>query len=83
MSHDKKGRDLSFSKSIYHFSAIMAAIQVYDAYAHFEYIDREHEVQLTIAPKQEQHAQLIIDSFCNHVLFESIVAHRQEKGGLL
>ena len=83
MSHEDNVTTLSFSKSVYYFSAILAAIQAYDAYASFEYVEHEHEVQLSVVPKQLQHAQLIIDSFCNHVLFESIVAHRNEKGGIL
>ena len=74
-------KEISFSKSIYYFSAIKAAMEAYEAYASFEYVEHEYDVQLSIVPKQPQHAQLIMDAFCNHVLFESIVAHRNEKGG--
>ena len=83
MSPEDNATEISFSKSIYEHSAILSAIQAYEAYAKFDYTEHEYDVKLTIEPKQKQHAQLIIDSFCNHVLFESINVHRNEKGGTL
>ena len=58
MSHDDPATELSFSKSIYHLSAILTAIQAYEAYATFEYTEHEHDVQIAVVPKHTQHAQL-------------------------
>ena len=76
-------KEIPFSLSIYRLAAIVSAMQLYAGHAEFSYTESEHDICVRIQPKNEAHAQLIIDSFCNHVLFETIVAYRAEKGGEL
>ena len=75
-------KEVTFSLSIYRLPAIVSAMQLYAGHADFSYTESENDICVQVSPKNESHAQLIIDSFCNHVLFESIVAYRSEQGGL-
>ena len=74
---------LSFSLSIYKKEAIEEAMYAYASHARFSITEEPYALFVEIDPLYEEHATQIIDSFCNHVLFESIVLHRKEKGGSL
>ena len=73
----------SFSLSIYKKEAIEEAMHAYASYARFSVQEESYALLVEIEPLYEQHAIQIIDSFCNHVLFETIVIHRKEQGGSL
>ena len=75
-------KDLTFSLSIYKLPAIVSAMQLYAGHAEFSYTESENDICVKVSPKNETHAQFVIDSFCNHVLFESIVMYRSEQGGM-
>ena len=74
---------LSFSLSIYKKEAIEEAMHAYGAYARFSLQEEPYAIAIDIEPLHEDLATKIIDSFCNHVLFETIILHRKEKGGTL
>ena len=72
-----------FSLSIYKKEALLEAKEAYKNFATFSLVQREDEIQVEIEVEQEEQIALIVDSFCNHVLFQSIVGYRQENGGEL
>ena len=73
--------NIPFSLSIYKKEAIEEAMYAYASYARFSVQEEEFTMIIEIQPLHESHAAQIIDSFCNHVLFETIVLHRKERGG--
>ena len=73
--------NIPFSLSIYKKEAIEEAMYAYASYASFSVQEEKSTIVIEIQPLHESHASQIIDSFCNHVLFETIVLHRKEKGG--
>ena len=75
--------NLSFSLSIYKKEAIEEAMNAYGAYARFSVQEEEHTMMVELEPLHEAYATQIIDAFCNHVLFETIVLHRKDQGGTL
>ena len=76
-------KTLSFSLSIYKKDAIEEAMRAYGSHARFSVEEQQHALIIEIIPLFPAHAEQIIDSFCNHALFETIVQHRKEQGGLL
>ena len=73
-------KNLSFSLSIYKKEAIEEAMCAYGSHARFSVQEEPYALLIEIDPLYEEHATQIIDAFCNHVLFESIVLHRKEQG---
>ena len=73
---------IRFSTSLYRRDAIDAAVNAYQQLASFS-VGSENggEVIVVIDKIHPNFASMLIDSFCNHVLFETIVRYRQEQEG--
>ena len=73
---------LCFSTSLYRRDAIDAAVSAYHQLADFSISsENEGEVIVEIDKIHPNFAAVLVDSFCNHVLFETIVRYRKEQEG--
>ena len=75
-----------FSRSIYLPDAVQRATQAYGSLAQFVVQTADHEIVVQISevhPHFQERLEELLDAFCNHALFETIVQDRQENGGTL
>ena len=73
---------ITFSTSLYRRDAIDAAVDAYQELASFSVgSENEGEVVVEIDKINPNFVAMLVDSFCNHVLFETIVRYRQEREG--
>ena len=68
-----------FQHSLYSSAAL---VETQDAYREFVEASFEHSSDSTTATfrADEENGAVIVDAFCNHALFLSIQAHRQDAG---
>ena len=72
---------ISFSLSIYREDAVQAAVLAYTSLADFTVVSNSSDVIVEVANINPSFESVLLDAFCNHVLFETIVRHRNEFGG--
>ncbi len=76
-----------FSHSLYAPKAIEAAVQAYEGLAEFSISvsgpDLGSQTEVVISNIHQELKDDLVDAFCNHVLFETIVLHRSSEGGSL
>jgi hypothetical protein len=70
------------SKSLYAMVAVQKAANAYASLAEFSIQDEEYEIIITIQNINETYKNILADAFLNHVLFESINAHRERDIGV-
>jgi len=79
---------VEFSTSLYRLDAIKVSMQAFQACAVFSIKaaaneEEQNVVQVLISDIHPSLEHVLLDSFCNHVLFETIVQERREQGGQL
>ena len=79
---------LEFSTSLYRLDAIQSAIAAFEACAQFSVMpaateEEQNFIQIVISDIHPSLEDVLVDTFCNHVLFETIVLERREQGGML
>ena len=75
---------LTFSRSLYRIDGIEAAAAAYAELARITVTPGESEIVVDFAePHPELPAEQLVDSFCNHALFETVRLHRADVGGAL
>ena len=79
---------LEFSTSLYRLDAIQSAITAFEACAQFSVLaaateEEQNFIQILISEIHPSLEDVLVDTFCNHVLFETIVQERREQGGML
>lgn len=67
---------VSFSKSLYALEGVEAAARAYSDLARIVVEDGETEVRVTVSDPHPDFADQVLDAFCNHALFETIVRTR-------
>ena len=74
---------LRFSRSLYREDAVHAAAKAYAELAKFEIEVGESAIAVRLSAIRTEHEDELVGSFCNHVLFETILRERAERGGAL
>ena len=72
--------EVNFSRSIYSVEAIKKGIDDYQDLAKFSLEERTNEAVVTIEDIHPSFGEILIDSFCNHVLNETIINRRNQEG---
>ena len=72
-----------FSASLYSLEAVKKSVSEYSALAHFSVDEKLDGVTVTISDVHPSYKGVLVDYFCNHVLNETIILIRKEKGGEL
>lgn len=67
---------IEFSRSLYSPEAVRAAVDAYSQLASFEVQVLDDEIAVELENPVAKVADIIVDEFCNHVLFETINASR-------
>ena len=85
LSHGKMMRSepSRFSLSLYRQDALEIAMTAYAAVAQFRTERQGQDVLVYMETEHVEHYQQIHDAFCSHVLFETIVKHRESVGAKL
>ncbi len=73
---------IALSRSLYRPDAVAAAAAAYGALARIEVAEGEHEVVVTLSDSHPDIPDLL-DAFCNHALYETVLRHRADTGGVL
>jgi hypothetical protein len=74
---------LLFSLSLYRADAVQAAVDAYSSFAEFEVEERDSSISVRLSGIPAGSEDELVGSFCNHVLFETILRERAESGGRL
>ena len=74
---------LLFSLSLYREDAVHAAAQAYAGLASFEIEVVDSSIAVRLSGIRPGHEEELVGSFCNHVLFETILRERADRGGVL
>ena len=74
---------LYFSSSLYRTEAIERTVAAYSSLAVFEIETQEDGVNVSISQMVPELREQLVDAFCNHVLNETIIVIRKERGGEL
>jgi hypothetical protein len=72
--------EVRFSMSLYNIDAIKNGIAAYQELATFSIDETESETIVSINDIHPSLATVLVDSFCNHVLNETIVFTRTKEG---
>ena len=67
---------IRFSRSLYAPEAVEAAVAAYSDFATIELATGSDDIVARVTEIDEEEAEEILDAFCNHVLFETIVRAR-------
>ena len=73
---------LIFDRSLYLVEAVQAAADAYSGHARIELTNEPQQTMVSIAVENAAYKEIIIDAFCNHVLFETVVRSRETLGGV-
>jgi len=73
---------LAFHRSLYLPEAVHAAAEAYGGYATIRVTDSPTDLVVELSGYDTRYGETIIDSFNNHVLFESVVRSRETLGGV-
>ena len=68
---------IKFSRSLYMLDAVQSAVDAYSQLASFSVDGQANEIVVEVENINPKFASVLLDSFCNHVLFETIVRHRK------
>ena len=74
---------IRFSLSLYREDALETSINAYSGLAQFRTERQGQDVLVFLETEHSEHYQHIRDAFCSHVLFETIVKHRESVGAKL
>jgi len=70
-----------FSSSLYRPEAVQKGVTDYSELASFSVEEQKNGTLVTITEINPSFSEVLIHHFCNHVLNETIILHREEKGG--
>lgn len=73
---------LAFHRSLYLPEAVNAAAAAYGSHANIQVTDSPTDVIVELSGYDARYGETIVDAFCNHVLFESVVRTRETLGGV-
>ena len=76
-------KQVYFSSSLYQKEAVHNTIDIYAELASFSVDEQQDGILVTIEDIHSSYTTTLIDHFCNHVLNETIILHRKQKGGAL
>lgn len=76
-------KTLLFSLSLYREDAVQAAVDAYSQLADFRIERLDSACRVEINCRNKQIMLQLKDAFCNHVLFETIIRHRNSSGAEL
>jgi hypothetical protein len=71
---------LIFDEYLYDLDAVNTAAEAYGHLADLKIAREDEVITVTMDNIPEEHADVLADSFCNHVLHETIVRVRSEAG---
>jgi hypothetical protein len=75
--------EVCFSMSLYNIDAIKKGIEAYQELASFSIDERANEAIVKINNIHSSLTSVLVDSFCNHVLNDSIILNRNKDGSEL
>jgi len=68
---------LQFSRSLYDKGAVDAAALAFAALASFEVTSEDDEIHVSVSEIDERVADRLVDAFCNHALYETVMRARK------
>ena len=72
--------EIFFHEYLYDSDAVDAATEAYGGIVEIETAREDEGIKVTLTNIPEEHAGVLKDAFCNHVLYETIVRVRAEAG---
>ena len=70
-----------FSTSLYRVEAVKKSVEDYQDLASFAIEEQQNGTLVTISQVHPSFSSVLVNAFCNHVLNETIILVRKEKGG--
>ena len=67
---------IEFPRSIYSLQAVEAAVEAYSKLASFEVSVLDDDIEVKVSKPAPKVADVLVDEFCNHVLYETVVRSR-------